>query len=1073
MAWQAAAGVTPAAGYFGPKSRAAFGSTTSTGPSMVPAGTGLTVMAGVQPANSLAPKGAMRVPFTRITLTAGNDGDVTVTGVVVQRTGLASDSVFAGVILVDEATGKQIGTSKTFNSNHQATVGETMVLARGTSRSFLIAGNMASSLTSHSGEAPAISVVGVNTSATVSGSLPIMGAFQTTNDSLTTGTVTFASSNAFATNASSTQNLGATGYKFTGFRLTASSAEDLLVRSIRVNQVGSVSGSDLANVAIVVDGVSYPASVSADGKYYEASLGSGKLVTKGNQVEVYVVGDLAGSNSSGRTVQFHVDKSSDIYATGVTYGYGAAVSGGSAGTPFFYGMTVTVAGASVTTIEKSNTNTGAAQNVAINVSNQPLGSFVVDIKGESITTTQMIFTVASSSGSAGGPITNITLVDENGTVIAGPVDESSVASGGNGITFTDTVTFPTGKHVYALRGKIASATTNGATVTVSTNPSSLWSNVKGNLTGNSISLSQGSFAMNAMTVKAGTITIGRNTSPASQIMVAGGTGVLMVNFVFDATQSGEDVRFASAPVRLRGDESGATLLVAAPSNLSNCQLFNGTTALNTGSNSLSPTQTSTTTSATMYTSTITLDNPVVVAKGTQQNLGMHCNIASGSHTNSTFSWDVQDVSSNWSFTGATSNGTITGADATDSTVAVTIGAGTVSVATDAASPGYTIATAGSTGVTAGAYRLRATNENVMLTKLGVSLAASTTASAASSASSTASDVTKVSIYDGTTKVGEAFFTGTAQTATSSLSTPVTLVMNTDKTLTVKVDLAVIGTGQPSTFSGHLIKVDYVNGEGTGVGSGSTYILGTKSGSPGGSTAVAGVRVFKSYPTFSQDALPTGGASDGRLLRFKVTANAAGPVGLTQFQFTISTSTSGTLVSGVNLFGFTDANYSQPITGVSTGGQFLTSNLIAASCPGPGGQCAASPNLNIGAQTAAGASTTVQVPAGGTLYFELRGSVTTVTGSSIVTTLLGDSAYMPMIQDSASDSNALRAVIAMNFLENAASTTAFAFGTVNFSNGRLVWSPNSTSTAARNDTDWTNGFGLPGLPSSGVIQSRSN
>jgi hypothetical protein len=39
--------------------------------------------------------------------------------------------------------------------------------------------------------------------------------------------------------------------------------------------------------------------------------------------------------------------------------------------------------------------------------------------------------------------------------------------------------------------------------------------------------------------------------------------------------------------------------------------------------------------------------------------------------------------------------------------------------------------------------------------------------------------------------------------------------------------------------------------------------------------------------------------------------------------------------------------------------------------------------------------------------------------------------------------------------------------------KFIWAGNSTSTSATADVDWSNGYSLPGLPSSGIIQTRSN
>lgn len=1037
VAWQKAAGVSPAAGYFGAISRAAFGKTSggSTPVVTTPTGTGLAVAAGTQPANSLSPQGASRVPFTRFTLTAGADGDVVVNGVTVQKDGLGQDAAFAGIVLVDESTGAQLGIAKTLNSNHQTTVGGTFTIAKGTTKTFLLAGNMNSSLSSYAGEAPGIALVAVNTSATVSGSLPIVGAHNTNNSTLTVGSVTLNSSNAFASNAAQTKEIGTTAFKTTGFRLTAGSAEDVRLKSVRWNQTGSVSATDIANVMTVVNGTAYPTTVSSDGKYYDTNLGSGVVIPKGNQVDVYVQFDIVGAGAANRTVTFDVDKNTDIYASGETYGYGispavtstavpttrstANYTVGTSGTPFIYSTVVTVSGASITSIGKANEV--PAQNIAINLPNQPLGGYVVDLKGEAMTIQSSVFTIASTTGSGTGLLTNLTIVDENGAVVAGPVDGVYASATTQTATFTDSITYKTGRHVYTIRGKVSSSIGNGGTYIVTTVPSSGWTNVKGETTGNTISLSSnGTFTMNTMTVKAGAVAVGRATSPASQNITVGGSQTLFVNFQYDATQSGEDVRFSSIPTTLTFGGS------AAVTELTSCAAYDGTTQLSTGSNVVNPS------GSTGATQTFTLDTPVTVAKGTVKTIGIKCNVSGSATDAGTWAWDAGAASA-YTFTGATSGTTITGTDTSDSAVTMTVAAGSATVALDASSPSFALVSAGSTDVVVGALKFRASNEAVNLTKVGLTLT--------NTASSSSSDLVKATIWNGATKVGEAYFSGSNASATSTLTSIVPLQKNTDVTLTIKADLNNVGTGEAVAFSGHLLAVDYLNSEGTGASSGSTIY-------PSGSSASSGVRIMKSFPTFALDSTINGttGLTDGRLMRFKVTADAKGPLGITQFALNLATTTAS--VTNVTIYGFSDSAYSQAISGISTSGDLQATD--DATVPGTG-------NVVVGVTTSAGTATSIQIPAGGTRYFEVRGSISgSATGASVTTKLLGSSAFP-----------STAAAVGANPL-----LIASASG-VSSSDNVFVWSPNSTTTAVRADQDWTNGYGVSGLPAGGLFATRSH
>src|SRR3569832_918553 len=92
-------GLSKGTGLWGPSSRAKAnavaaactgGNTGNNGGNTGGTTTGgnLIVAAGTQPANSLAPQGAARVPFTTFTLTNTSNQAVTVNGVTVQRTGL-------------------------------------------------------------------------------------------------------------------------------------------------------------------------------------------------------------------------------------------------------------------------------------------------------------------------------------------------------------------------------------------------------------------------------------------------------------------------------------------------------------------------------------------------------------------------------------------------------------------------------------------------------------------------------------------------------------------------------------------------------------------------------------------------------------------------------------------------------------------------------------------------------------------------------------------------------------------------------------------------------------------------
>jgi hypothetical protein len=1063
-AWQAANNVAPTAGYFGSRSRAKYAElSANTPPPYVPptggtnppptggttpppTGTGLSVVAATQPSNSIAPESAARLPFTKITLTAGAS-DVTVNNITVERVGLGVDANLAGVVLVDE-NGTQIGIAKTLNSDHKANVGDPFVVKAGTSKTITIAGNMSSSLDSYAGQVIGLSVSSINTaSGTVSGTLPIVGAYHTINASLSLGSVTVAVSS-LDPNSAVTKEIGTTGYKFSGIRVTAGSAEKVYLRSVRWNQSGSAGSSDLANIKTSVDGgATYDATVSSDGKYYTTIFtdngGNGILVDKGSSKDLYVSADIVGNGASGRTVKFDIYKTTDVYLTGETYGYGVTPPAGSgtasdssseftASTPWFDGSKVTVSAGSVTTITRANSVPSG--NIAVNISNQVLGGFEVDIKGEPVSVQQMIFTIATSSVSGSdGTLTNVSLYGPSGNVVAGPVDAAYSSADVDKVTFTDTVTFPIGKGVYTLKGKVASGIQNGTVYTLSSTPSSQWTNVTGQTSGNTITLSNGAFSMSAMTVKAGALSISVPSTPSAQNVVAGTTGYLFAKYQLDATASGEDVRFSSIPVQL----TVGTL--ASGNQLSGCQLYDGVTALNTGSNVVNPSAGS----AAALSNTFTLDQGLVVTKGTVKTVSLQCNIASTA--TSTFAWGIAS-SPSITVTGVSSGNEITESVTAATGQAMTIGTGSFTVALDSTSPSYSLVAPSASDVTLAVFKLRASNESLTLDKISLQLTGTTTS--LNVASSSPSDLVdnQVTLWNGSQQVGTAVFTGSATTTNTTLTQPFVLTRDVDVKLTVKGKLAAIGTGQAGG-QGHLILVDY-----NGQDSANTEAVGSGSGrvdsSSTADTSVGGVRVFKSYPTIALDTLPATGVVDGRLMRFKVTANSAGEIGLTKLAFTIATSSA--TVTNMNLYAYTDSLYSSPVNVVSSGGQVDSSANKSFTSAGD-----VYGHVEFTAKTSAGATTTIQIPQGATYYFTLTGTVAAASGAtnySVTTTLEGDAAY-PSLADA----------VYMGIVDTIDSDA----------NDDFIWSPNATSSSLSTHIDWTNGYAVPGLPAGGLINTRTN
>jgi hypothetical protein len=523
-----------------------------------------------------------------------------------------------------------------------------------------------------------------------------------------------------------------------------------------------------------------------------------------------------------------------------------------------------------------------------------------------------------------------------------------------------------------------------------------------------------------------------SSDPGSQTVVKGVSGFTFANYLFDASASGEDLRVNSAQLNI--------VTTTGASYPTNCYAWDGTTRLN--DSVVNP-------AAPDGAQTFTFNNPLTIPKGTIKTVTLKCDLPSSLTTGDTIYWGV-DSSHTISGVGLGSGSTVDMTTATVTGGVMTLGGGgTLVVETAAESPSYALAAAGTSDVTLGVLNFRATNEPIKLNKLGLILTNGTSAS-----------VQTVSLWDGATQVGTATFTSGNSVATSTLSGNFVVTPGTDKKLTMKGNLSDIGISS-SGVPGALIQVNYrgtYNAEGTGQSSGTTI------NSTSAVTAVAGVRMLKSYPTFEKIALSDSTLANGErpLLRFKVTANSKGSIGI--YKFTVRLATTTVSVNELNIYGFTDSGFSTPVTGVSSDGGMASTtitldghDLIWATW------VTSTSDLNFYAQTSAGASTTIQVPAGQSRYFEVRGTISGASsGDSIVTELHGDSAYPANIT---SGENGLMA------------SSSFVGSDTN---NDFIWAANSTTTvdtAAEIDgtsrlSDFTNGYGVPGLPATTINQSLS-
>ena len=274
----------------------------------------LTVSVPEQPAYSIAPRDALSVPFTKVTLTAGAR-DVEVRSVTIKRVGLGGDGAFSDMSLLDE-DGTDLSDAS-LHSDHVAIFKDSFTVSAGTSKTLTVVGNMASELADYDGQVPILRIDAIDASSPVVGTLPVIGTAQAINNSLTIGSATAVLSPEDPA-SERTKYIGDAEVKFSGIQITADSAEDMRLDSIAWYQSGTAGIADISNVRTVVDGVSFPTEV--DGRSYTSTFPNGVVIKKGNTIDVYVEGDILFSGA-GRTVEFDIDYSTDTSLTGLAYGF--------------------------------------------------------------------------------------------------------------------------------------------------------------------------------------------------------------------------------------------------------------------------------------------------------------------------------------------------------------------------------------------------------------------------------------------------------------------------------------------------------------------------------------------------------------------------------------------------------------------------------------------------------------------------------------------------------------------------------------------------------------------------------
>lgn len=989
------------------------------------------------PASGLVFGSSARVPFTTFTLTASSDGDVKVDSITIERVGIAQDGAFSDFDLLDAETELPLNNfSKSLNSSHQAVFGDDIVVKAGMTKKIIVAANMASgALSSYAGETPAIAVVDVKLKggATLVGNLPITGNYQTVNGTVTAGSaeVSVGSNNPSAT----TKEVGTTNYIVSSIKITNNSSatnQDFKVKSITWTNNGSSAPDDVENLELINTNSGEVLATIAHPDSDEVSFtGLNLEVKKGNSINLDLRLDI--KSGSARKISYDIDQKADIVIFDMLRGVNVLPTykdkdGSSVTSSPFYNANDTTIGDGKLRIESMAIT---PDRIAENQRGVLVGKFKFVMEGEpgnitalglKISTTTTGTLTADDVVSA---ITNLVIKDPDGNTVAGPQDpKANQANNGFTATTTDTITVPVGETVYSVYADLSDDWTANDTIQIGIFPEAI--TIKGDVSGNTITPTpSGQVQSTQLTIKAAALAVSQDSVPASQTVVAGTQDFEVSRIVLDASDSGSDVRVTQVkiPIKTTGN--------AFPDILTGIQLFDGTTEIPVDTRSISCSGATCSTAGSRGTTTLTISaGNLVIPAGQTKVIRVVGDVGTGA-TSGTFKVGVfSDVITAIDSESQTVTETTTNSDGPTMTLA-SGGTLNISITTD---PKAALVVGGTT-VDVGKFIAEAKYEGMNIRAIGFEIKKPD-----GGIEGDKDEVDSLELWEqgGSSPLGT--ITVNKSRATITPADGISLAINEEKTYIVKAKFAELNDASPATSgAGVEVKLSYIDVSGTSTGSSSVTVNGI-------GNDFKTFTVFKSIPTVAIDFFDGSnqitGNSTVTLLKFHISADSAGPIGLGKITFGISSTTAGVKKNSLKLY---ESNSS------GSEGDLLADSGDIKETMIVGGEYIHEARFDVNNddstnRDAADKTEHLIISAGSTKYFTLKGTVFAHDGTSdnesISTAIAGDNEF--------------------------AGTTQLNFGDIDGTVGAddFIWSDLNfdqyASSTATNTVGWFNGYRVPGL-----------
>ena len=1000
IAWQTAKGVTPAAGYFGPKSRAAFGgvSTTPTTPGTPVApitGNGLKVSLATDSPNNIAlVQGQAIGSLAKFTFANPTATDIKVTNLGFKRIGVSNDSTLTNVYIYSgtKRLTDSAGVSNTAFSFNDPT--GLFTVSAGMTYTVSVLADIAGST---SGQQVGVQLTAVTSSGTLDSSVsfPVNGYTQTVS------AATLATADFNTTTNPTVTTIAAQNDYTVWSNSTTISTRAVNFESFQLRNIGSVDRAAINNFRLYVKGVQVGTAVAAiasdDTVTFDLSATPVKIET--GTAEIKVVGNIIAG--SGNTFQFSLRRASDARFVDTDLNQPILATANGSTFTARSAISATVDSGTVSTVKAAASQ---SSNVSLSATSVKWATFELRAAGEDVKV-ESLDVQANTSLDRGL---------DNGKVFLNGVQVGSTKD----LTDATDVNFTFGSSMILKAGTTAivdiyadAKSTTGATfVTGETAAITLGtgsSNAQGQKSLAAINTPTGEVTANTVTISSSTLTLAKYSGYSDTSMIAGTNSAKLGSFTL-STGSTEGVNISTLTVALSADEAATITDLMLKDNATGAQIGSTKSAPST-SNAFSV-------------------NVSMGASATKV-VDIYGNIKSGSNPGT---WIANiDATGTGSVTGSTVD-----ADALNLQT-ITLRSGVLTTATGV-SPDNMNVIAGTSVVKVGSFDFTAQYSAYTVDEIKVKVPAN-------SATAVSSITLKYPDVNGATQSSTQSIVGSSGSQAHATSTFAGLTFYIPAGTTKKIDAYVnLSTIQNDGDSGKAITVVLDNDDGFHATDSAGTATTTMSGGDLTSSDTSGkgtLYVRKSIPTISGIALDSPTLTQGAnipLARVKVTADAAGDISWDLLVFTM-TKTS-TVVFGATTTASLWSGGSQ------ISGNFATTTATSST--------AVTQTVDMWGVSSTGGTLTFlpvseqSISAGGSATYELRGTISlpVTTGGYSVNTSVANA------QTSAS-STATAAQVGSTFINGRTTAPSFIW-----SDKSAIASVHSLTTS-----DWTDDYLIKSLP----------